>query len=122
LPTKTVAACILLLVSVNGPRLPFQTIQHFDLAFLTHKQAWELNGRRIVCRVDLDSRPDKRDGFTVYDCASSDDDHRTVWLRGGEEAEDTMIIEATLRLRYVFPGQAFPGLEEHRSNARLSSS
>jgi hypothetical protein len=40
------------------PFLSFQTVRHFDLAFLTHKQALELNGRHIVCRVDLDSRPD----------------------------------------------------------------
>jgi hypothetical protein len=43
-----------------------------------------MNGRRIVCRVDLDSRPKERDGFTVYDCASPDDTYRTVWLREGE--------------------------------------
>jgi hypothetical protein len=47
----------------------FQTVHHFDLAFLTRKHAWELNDRRIVFRVDLDSRPDERDGSP---CVSSD--------------------------------------------------
>jgi hypothetical protein len=74
----TAAALLLLLVSVDGSRLSFQTVQHYDLAFLTPKQAWELNGRRIVCRVNLDSRPDERDGYTVYDCASPDDIYRTI--------------------------------------------
>jgi hypothetical protein len=79
---KTIAA-LLLLASVDGPRPSWQTVQHFDLAFLTHKQAWELNGQRIVCRVGLDSRPDERSGYTVYDCARPDDTYRTVWLRDG---------------------------------------
>jgi hypothetical protein len=69
-----------------------QTVRHYDLAFLTHKQAWELQGRRIVCRVDLDSRPDERDGYAAHDCASPDDIYRTGWLRGGEHAEDTMTV------------------------------
>jgi hypothetical protein len=73
-----------------------------------------LNGRRIVCRVDLDSRPDEREGCTVYDCASPDATYRTVWLRKGEQAEDTMTVEATLHLRYVPPGQGFPGFWEYR--------
>jgi hypothetical protein len=48
---SNVAALLLLLAFVNGPRPSFQTVQHFDLAFLTHKLAWELNGQRIGCRV-----------------------------------------------------------------------
>jgi hypothetical protein len=96
------------------PRPSFQAIRHNDLAFLTHKQAWELQGQWIVCRVDLDSRPDERDGYTVYDCASPDDTYWTVWLREAERAEDTMIVEATLLLRYVPPGQGFPGFWEYR--------
>jgi hypothetical protein len=32
----------------------------------------------------------------------------------GEQAEDTMTVEATLRLRYVPPGLGFPGFWEHR--------
>jgi hypothetical protein len=99
-----IAALLLLLASVDGPRLSFQTVRQFDLAFLTHQQAWELNGQRIVCRVDLDSRPDERGAFTVYDCASPDDTYRTVWLRDGEQAEGTMTVEGTVRLRYVPPG------------------
>jgi hypothetical protein len=50
----------------------------------------------------------------AYDCASPDDVYRTIWLREGEQAEDTMIVEATLRLRYVPPGQGLPGFWEHR--------
>jgi hypothetical protein len=111
---KAAAALLLLLVSVDGPRLSLQTVQHFDLAFLTHKQAWELQGQRIVCRVDLDSLPEERNGFTVYDCASPDDTYRTVWLREGEQVEDTMSVEATLHLRYVPPGQGFEGFWEYR--------
>jgi hypothetical protein len=95
---RIAAALLLLLASVDSSRLSFQTTRHYDLAFLTHKEALELNGRRIVCRVDLDSRPDERGGFTVYDCASPDGTYRTVWLRDGEQAEDTMTVEATLRL------------------------
>jgi hypothetical protein len=49
-----IAALLLLLASVDGPRPAFQVTRHYDLAFLTRKQALELNGRRIVCRVDLD--------------------------------------------------------------------
>jgi hypothetical protein len=100
--------------TLDVSRIFFQTVRHFDLAFLTHKQAWKLQGQRIVCRVDLDSRPDKRGGFTVYDCASPDDTYRTIWLREGEQVEDTMTVEATLRLRYVMPGQGFAGCWEYR--------
>jgi hypothetical protein len=91
------------------PRTSFQTVRHYDLAFLMHKQAWELQGQRIICRVDLGSRPCQRSVFTVYDCASPDTTYRTVWLRDGEQAEDTITAEATLRLRYVPPGQGFAG-------------
>jgi hypothetical protein len=69
---KAVVAALLLLTYGDGPRPSFQIVRHYDLAFLTHKQALELNGQRIVCRVDLDSRPDERGGFTPYDCASHD--------------------------------------------------
>jgi hypothetical protein len=99
---------------VDGSRLSFQTVQQFDLAFLPHREAQELNGRRIVCRVDLDSRPNERSRFTVYDCTSPDGTYRTFWLRAGEEAEDTMIVEATLHLRYVPPGETFAGFWECR--------
>jgi hypothetical protein len=30
--------------------------------------------RRIACRVDLDSQPEQRGRFTVYDCASREGD------------------------------------------------
>jgi hypothetical protein len=73
-----------------------------------------LNGRRIVCRVDLDSRPDQRGGFTIYDCASLDDTYRTVWLFDGEQVEGTMTVEATLHMRYVPPGLGFEGFWEYQ--------
>jgi hypothetical protein len=75
---KVIVAALLLLAYGDGPRPSFQTVRHDDLAFLTHKEAWELNGRRIVCRVDLDSLPQERGEFTVYDCASTDDAYRTL--------------------------------------------
>ena len=106
---RTTAVLLLLLAYVDGSWLSFPTVQHFDLAFLTHKQALELNGQRIVCRVDLDSRPEERGAFTVHDCASPDDTYLTVWPRGGEQAEDTRTVEATLRLRSVPPRQGFAG-------------
>jgi hypothetical protein len=111
---RTVAALLLLRSYLDGSRPPFQTVRHFDLAYLTHKQALELNVQRIVCRVDLDSRPEIRDGYIAYDCASPDDVYRTVRLREGEQTEDTMTVEATLRLRYVPPGQGFDGFWEYR--------
>jgi hypothetical protein len=40
--------------------------------------------------------------------------HRTIWLREGELAEETMTVEAMLQLRYVPPGQGFAGFWEHR--------
>jgi hypothetical protein len=76
-----------------------QTVRHFDLAFLTQREAQSLNGTRIVCRVDLDAQPDERGDCIVFDCASPDDIDRTVWLRDGEQAEATMTVEATLHLR-----------------------
>jgi hypothetical protein len=112
--TRTAAALLLLLGYVDSFWLSLRTVRHFDLGFLTHKQAWELQGQRIVCRVDLDSRPEERGGYTVYDCASPDDTYRTVWLREGEQVEGTMIVEAILRLRYVPPGQGFDGFWEYR--------
>jgi hypothetical protein len=106
---KAVVAALLLLTYGDGPRPSLQIVRHYDLAFLTHKQAWELTGRRIVCRVDLDSRPEERAGYTVYNCASPDDTYRTVWLHEGEQAEDTRTVEATLHLRYVPHGKGFDG-------------
>jgi hypothetical protein len=104
----------MLFAIVEGGHLSFKTVRHYDLALLTHKQAWELQGQRIVCRVDLDSRPEVCHGSIAYDCASPDDTYHTVWLREGEKVEDTMMVEATLRLRYVPPGQGFPGFWEYR--------
>jgi hypothetical protein len=109
LARRTAIVLLLLLVSVDSGRPSFQAVLHFELAFLTHKEALELNGRRIVCRVDLDSLPDEHDDHTAYDCAGPDNTYRTVWLRGGEDAEDTMTVEATLRLRYVPLGRASTG-------------
>jgi hypothetical protein len=100
---RTIAALLPLLAYVGGSRLSFQTVRHFDLAFLKHKQAWDLQGQRIVCRVNLDWRPEERGGCTAYDCASPDGTYCTVWLRDGEEVEGTMTVEARLRLRYVPP-------------------
>jgi hypothetical protein len=110
---NAIVATLLLLTYVEGPHPSFQTVRHYDLAFLTPKEARELNGRRIVCRVDLDSRPDERGGYTAYDCASPDGTYRTLWLRDGEHADDTMMVEATLRLRSVPPGQGFDGFWQH---------
>jgi hypothetical protein len=104
----------MLFAIVEGGHLSFKTVRHCDLAFLTHKQAWELQRQRIVCRVGLDSRPEVRDGYTVYDCASPDYTYRTEWLREGEQVEGTMSVEATLMLRYVPAGQGFPGFWEYR--------
>jgi hypothetical protein len=103
---RTAAALLLLLSYLDGSRPPFQTVQHFDLTFLTHKEALDLNGRRIVCRVDLDSRPNERGGYTINDCASLDDTYRTVWLRRGQQVEDTMIVEAMLRHATSHQGRA----------------
>jgi hypothetical protein len=72
------------------------------------------NGKQIFCRVDLDSRPEVRGGYTVNDYARPDDTYRTVWLREGEQVEDTMTVEATLHLRYVPPGHGFDGFWEYR--------
>jgi hypothetical protein len=106
---RTCVALLLLLAYVNGSRLSFQTVRPFDMAFFTHKQALELHGQRIVCRVDLDSLPDERAGHTAYDCASPDDTYRTVRPRDGEDAEDTMTGEGTVHLRYLPPGKLCPG-------------
>jgi hypothetical protein len=102
--TRTDAALLLLLAYVDGSRPSFQTVEQYDLAFLTHNEAWDLNGQRIVCRADLDSRPVERGGFTVYDSASPDGTYRTVWLREREQAENTMTVQAALHLRYIPPG------------------
>jgi hypothetical protein len=34
-------ALLLLLAYLDGSRISFQTVRHYDLAFLTHKQAWD---------------------------------------------------------------------------------
>jgi hypothetical protein len=50
-PIKATGALLLLLVYVNGFHLSFHTVRHFELAFLSHQQAGELNDQRIVRRV-----------------------------------------------------------------------
>jgi hypothetical protein len=111
---KAAFAALLLSAYVDTPQPSFRAIRHYDLAFLTHQEAWDLHGQRIVCRVDLDSRPEMRHGYIAYDCASPDDVYRAVWLRRGQQIEDTMTVEATLRLRYFPPDPWFDGFWEYR--------
>src|SRR5712664_3848461 len=58
---------------------------------LTPADAAKLTGRWVRLRVELESLPEARDGFVVFDCTSSDSARRTIWFApseiGGDDAD-----------------------------------
>jgi hypothetical protein len=94
-------------------------VRTFDLADLSHAEAFHLQGQRARLGVSLDSAAEERGGFTVSDCDSGDDALRTVWLLPGQEVADEMTVEGVLQLQNVEAGHGCDGFWECRvSNAR----
>ncbi len=117
------ALAVLLLSSpihrADRPEPAAQTVVAQDLARLRASEAERLEGKRAVYRVVLDSLPDWHKGFVLYDCQSTDDIGRTVWLEGGQHLAEEMAVEATLFiLRHAgavgSDGTIFAGFTEYR--------
>jgi hypothetical protein len=104
-----------LVAPADVPRIPTAVVETtYDLATLSHRQAGQLDGRRVRIRVDLDSLPGDAGGAVVYDCLSPDDVNRTVWLVPGQEARDVTVVEGVFRLLWRLPGNGFAGYWEYR--------
>ncbi len=109
------AACL----SADTPAPPADMQHAHDLATLIAADALALDGRRELFRVRVDSSWGGLGGWTICDCASPDDVHRTLWLVGRPDTEEEMTVAATLR-RLWWPeftapdGTRFPGFWEHR--------
>jgi hypothetical protein len=84
------------------------------LATLSHRQAQQLDGRRVRIRVNLESEPGDASGSIVYDCLSPDDVNRTVWLIPRQEVKEVMEVDGVFRLLWRGPGNSFPGYWEYR--------
>lgn len=69
-----------------------------DFATLTTSDAFKLDGRQVVLRLERDSLTDERDGFLVFDCAGPNDLHRTCWLRSSEKVGTRLTVTGTLRV------------------------
>src|SRR5262249_9328100 len=85
-----------------------------DLATLSSADALRLDGRRGLFRISLDSTEGEYDGFILYDCRSPDAVLRSVRLYPGQEDDDEMVVETTLRVVRHPASGAFPALIESR--------
>jgi hypothetical protein len=109
-----VVACLFALAFANAPRVGTGTGRVHDLAALTPRDAYALQGRPALFLVKVDSGEDEHGGFTLYDCVSPDDVLRSAWLYNGREVDDEMVVEATLRVIH-HPGKGeFVGFTEYR--------
>src|SRR5262249_56199828 len=87
------------------PRICWAVVEEtYDLAFLSHRQAQHLDGRRVRFRVDLESEPEDVGFAVIYDGASPTDANRTVWLVPGQQVKDVMVAEGVFRLVWRPPG------------------
>jgi hypothetical protein len=103
------ALFLFLVVPADVPRIPTAVDRSLDLATLTHRQAQQLDGRRVRVRVELEFLPGDAGGPIVYDCVSPDDANRTVWLVPGQVAKDSMDVEGVFRLPWRQPGNGSRG-------------
>jgi hypothetical protein len=108
------ALVLLLLAPADVPRTPTAVERSLDLTTLNHRQAQQLDGRRVRVRVELESLPGDAGGPIVYDCVSPDDVNRTVWLVAGQEAKDSVVVKGVFRLLWGQPANGFPGFWEYR--------
>jgi hypothetical protein len=86
--------------STDPPRVSSRIEVTHDLARLTPSEARLLEGKRAKFRLVLGSLPDSQDGFVLFECPSSDEVGRTIWLDLAQELAEEMIVEATLRIFY----------------------
>jgi hypothetical protein len=99
---KRLAAAFLLLAGAahgDGPA-PADTsaVQAHDFAMLTEAEARRLEGKPALFRVTLDGDSDteERGGFTCADCVGAGEPLRSLYLCPGQEAAESMTVEATL--------------------------
>ena len=91
-----------------------------SFANVTKIAAQRLHEREIRCQVVLDSRPGEHDGWTLYDCESSDDTVRTIWLKGEWNLDPGKphVVQGRLKVIYhppaVIQGERFDGFWEMR--------
>jgi hypothetical protein len=111
------ATALLLTLSASaladGP-LPSGKVERIhDFATVCRSEAFHLNGRRALFRIQLNTEADSEAGRLVYDCVGKDGTNRAVWFISGQEVEDDqkeMIVEATLRIVHREPWTAPDGM------------
>jgi hypothetical protein len=122
---RRLAAALLLLAGAahgDGPApLDTSAVRAHDFATLTDAEARRLEGKPALFRVTLDGDSDteERDGFTCADCVGEGEPLRSLYLCPGQEAAESMTVQATLRIRH-YPaavgadGSRCPPLREYR--------
>jgi hypothetical protein len=93
-----------------------------DFTHLPRSEAAQLQSRRALFRIRLNSQADSEAGKVVYDCLGEDGIDRGVVFISGQEVEDDageMLVEATLRIAHFEPwvardGMRFPPYTEYR--------
>jgi hypothetical protein len=101
---KRLAAALLLFAGsthADGPApLDTSAVRALDFATMTAPEARRLDGKEALFRLTLDSDTEERDGFTCADCAGDGKPLRSLYLFPGQEAADTMVVKATLSVRF----------------------
>jgi hypothetical protein len=85
------------------------------------QQAPEIDGRRAIWRIVLDSPGDVEGAHHVYQCAGKDAVLRTVWLAAeqGDEPAEVIVADAVLHVihhkeKITATGERFEGFTEYR--------
>src|SRR5437763_8638310 len=117
---------LLALILIGPPRADTRQQPTADFARLAVADARRQVGRPVRVRLEVESLPEVRDGFVVFDCTSSDSALRTVWFESGELGGDDADtapdgrIEVVGRLAIVehsgrrIGATTFPGFTELR--------
>lgn len=64
--------------------------------------------------VELDSLPGEHEDLVLFDCASPDGIHGTVWLSLAEPVANLMMVRARLQVIQYQPAPGFTGFTEYR--------
>ena len=104
---------------VAAPQAAVEDKAVYDFARLNPTAAEALEGKKSRFLVVLDSPADVRLGQVCYDCATPDDNERTLYLKPGQWEEDEMVVEVRLTVLHYRPrqrsdGTSFPAFTEYR--------
>jgi hypothetical protein len=106
----------LLVLVVPSPTQDGLLVQTLNLASLTRRQAYALEGRLVRYRVVIASAPGQEGAFTLWDCEGLDDTEWTVWVPSGPEAEvgAVLLVEGRLQVLHHARADGFEAFTEYR--------